>query len=227
MKAKNLIFITNWVKKTFNKFLDFLLPEKCIKCGKSGELICDICIYQLPQNKDNPSDKIFSAFNYQDEVVKKILINLKYFNKKSFGNKLGKILYNRMLEEIADIKSFSDKKILLVPIPMTRKRLKERGYNQALLIAHGIASCDEKTFDVRNNILIKMKDTTRQAKIKNREERLKNLKGSFFCKKDETMKGHTIILVDDITTTGATINEAMRALKHAGVKKVFGFVIAH
>lgn len=217
----------NWVKKFIDQFLIFLLPERCLRCGKSVEILCDLCVYTLPQGRDSNDAKIFSAFSYQDNTVKKILINLKYFNKKSFGGKLGQILYERMLEEISDIKNFDSRKVLIIPVPITKKRLRERGYNQALLIARGIAGCDDAIFELRDDILIKNRETIRQAKIQNREKRLRNLHCSFSCIKNKHIKGRTIIIIDDITTTGATLNEAIKELEKSGAGKVFGFTVAH
>lgn len=230
MKHKNINKNIIWVKKMLNIVFDFLFPEKCVKCFKKDKIICDDCVYTLLNSRENIHENIFSVFSYKDPYVKKILINLKYFNRKSFGEKLGEILYERFLEEISEINIFDERKIILIPIPMTKKRLRIRGYNQSFLIAKSLYETSlqkENIFELENNILIKIKETERQAKIKNRKIRLENLRGSFSCINTEKIKGRAVIIVDDISTTGATIKEAMRVLKKSGAKRVFGFVVAH
>lgn len=215
-------------KKWTKEILNFLFIEKCVKCGKNEEILCKKCIDSFNLPHDNPNENIFACFSYKDPLIKKILVNLKYYHKRNLGEKLGYILYERMLEEISEIKSISGNKIILIPVPMTNTRLRKRGYNQASLIARGVyKACNDNIFEYREDILIKTEDTTPQAKIQNRQKRLINLKKCFLCIKKEDIKGRTIILIDDITTTGATLNEAMDELKKSGAKKTFGFVIAH
>ena len=129
---------------------------------------------------------------------------------------------------------------LLVPIPLHRSKLNQRGYNQAELIARKIIELDGNTnFTLEKNVLIKVTETKRQAHIKNRNERLRNLSGSFGIKNQREnqaeymeqneipLKGKNIILIDDITTTGATLTEAKKTLKNAGARKVIAFTVAH
>jgi competence protein ComFC len=138
-------------------------------------------------------------------------------------------MYARLIEEIAELRTFSEGAgIILVPVPITNKRLRERGYNQAELIAKGLMQNDkEKIFKLGKNIIVKTKDTLPQALIKNRNKRLKNVVGCFELKNNLLIKNKTIIVIDDVTTTGGTINEVIKLLKKAGAKKVVGFAVAH
>lgn len=138
-------------------------------------------------------------------------------------------MYARLIEEIAELRTFSEGAgIILVPVPITNKRLRERGYNQAELIAKGLMQNDkEKIFELGKNIIVKTKDTLPQARIKNRNKRLKNVVGCFNVQNSSLVKNRTVIVIDDVTTTGGTINEAIKVLKKAGAKKVVGFAIAH
>ncbi len=220
--------LAKWIYKISNYFLNFIFKEKCIRCKKDGEIICEECIYLFKLPHDNPNDHIFASFSYKDPSIKKVLKDLKYYGKKNLGYKIGIILYKRMIEEISEIKSLSGDKIILLPIPITKKRMRHRGYNQASLIAEGMCMiCEENIFEFKENILIKKIDTIPQAKISDRKKRLVNLKDNFICNDKEKIKGRTVIVVDDITTTGATLNEAMRVLKKSGAKEVFSFVVAH
>lgn len=218
--------IKKWAKKFCNFFFDFLFEEQCFKCKEKGSILCKKCIYSFPLPHDNPDDKIFSAFSYKDPIIRKMMFHLKYFGKKGLGKKLGAILYERMLEEISEINNISQSKILLTYIPTTKHRLRKRGYNQAQLIALGMAEIDNQNiFIYKPNLLIRKKDTTPQAKIKNKEKRLSNLKNVFSC--NTNIKGNTIIVIDDITTTGATLFEAIHVFKKAGAKNAYGFAVAH
>jgi ComF family protein len=116
---------------------------------------------------------------------------------------------------------------ILIPIPMHPKNLKERGYNQSELIVKDIEKIKtNKNFSFCYNALQKIKETPHQSKLKNKNERLKNLKDCFFAD-EKLVKNKNIILIDDVITTGTTMSEATKALKKVGAKKVIGFSIAH
>jgi competence protein ComFC len=117
----------------------------------------------------------------------------------------------------------SEKDFFLIPIPITEKSRKTRGYNQSLLIAKRIS--DENK--IMQNILFKNRNHIPQNKIKNRAERLGNVKNSFEVRKNELVENKIVILIDDVVTTGATLTEAKKVLKSSGAKKVFAFVVAH
>ena len=85
----------------------------------------------------------------------------------------------------------------------------------------------EEIFELKNHIVFKKIDTLPQAKITNRKRRLENVRGVFDIKNPENIKGKTIIIIDDVTTTGGTILEIMKILKKSGAKKVIGFAVAH
>lgn len=155
----------------------------------------------------------------------------KYKNKKGFAEVFAQTLHGKILEELAELgvmKNFRDP--LLIPIPLSPKRYRERGYNQAELICKELIKLDNKiNFTLENNILIKPQDTEHQARIRNRSERLKNIIGSFAIRdgKEHEIQNRNIILIDDILTTGATLAEAKKVLKKAGARKIVAFTIAH
>jgi competence protein ComFC len=167
-------------------------------------------------------------FSYQDETIKKSIWFLKYHNKKIIGEKLGKLLYENFLETINEARLYGmGQKIIITPVPISRNRKKHRGYNQSEIIAKGFYLANKEIFELRNDIVIKIKDTTPQAKITNRNKRLKNMVGVFDIKNREIIKNRTIIVIDDVTTTGATINEIIKILQKNKAKKVIGLAIAH
>lgn len=122
--------------------------------------------------------------------------------------------------------STENEAILLTPIPLTKKRFRERGFNQSEILAKEIEKQNPELFKTKN-LLKKIRETEPQAKIKQRTKRLQNLKGAFVLGSKEGLTDKTVVLVDDITTTGATLREAKRVLKEAGFKKIFAVTIGH
>ena len=116
---------------------------------------------------------------------------------------------------------------VIIPIPLAKKRMHERGFNQSLLISKKISKLSSGNLILEKDVLIKPKDTEHQARIENRNERLKNIVGSFRVINEEKIKNRNIILIDDVTTTGATLGEAKKVLKQAGARKVIAFTVAH
>ncbi len=113
---------------------------------------------------------------------------------------------------------------IVIPIPLSKKRLRERGFNQAELIAKYVA--EKFNLPIVQDVLIKIKDSPKQSEAKNYKERLKNVEGCFAVKNPELIKGKNIILVDDVFTSGATVKEAIKNLKIARIKKVIVFTVA-
>lgn len=172
------------------------------------------------------SDSIYACFDYKDPLVKKAIWDLKYHKRSHIGQELGKLMYENLIEEIADMRMYSQS-ICVIPVPLSKNRLKFRGYNQAKKIAEGFCDCaDENIFELRDDIVMK-KDSLPQARINNRNRRLKNIKDCFQIVKPGDVKGKTIIVIDDVTTTGGTLGEIMKILKKSGAKKVVGVAFAH
>lgn len=153
---------------------------------------------------------------------------LKYRNKKGIADVLAKAAYDRLLEELSDLAVFENfNNPILIPIPLYKKRLKKRGYNQAELLAREITKRSDNVFALATNVLHKIRETKSQVEIRDKKERLKNLRGAFAVKNPETIHGRNIILIDDVTTTGTTLNEAKKVLEKAGARKVIGVTVAH
>ncbi len=211
------------------QILDILFPENCLGCGKQSETICEICVLKIPQAERETESNIIAIYDYRDPLIKKAIWNLKYYHRLNIGHKLGKLLYENTIEEISDIRTYTiGKPILVIPTPISKKKMRNRGYNQAEVIAKGFINSSEKgIFELRNDVVYKKFETKPQARISNRVDRLNNIKNTFGMYKGEFIKGRTVIVIDDVTTTGGTLNEIMKVLRQNGVKKVVGFVIAH
>jgi len=217
------------IKSMGNFVLELLFPSTCLGCGVSGEILCPNCVIKASRTDRETSKSVFAVFQYHDPIIKKAIWDLKYHKVPYLGQRLGEILYEELLEDISDIKAYSEGiPILVIPVPISKNKNKKRGYNQAEKIARGLCKkADKKIFLLKSNIVKKKEDTIPQARITNRARRLKNIKDSFKLKNKKIVRGKTIIIIDDVTTTGGTINEITKLLKQAGAKKVIGFAVAH
>ncbi len=117
---------------------------------------------------------------------------------------------------------------LLVPIPLSRERIKERGYNQTEKIAEALSTmADSASFTLETKALIKIRHTQPQMSVSDKKKRLEHLTGAFSVPNPSLVIGRDIVLIDDVTTTGATITEARKTLLRAGARQVTAYVIAH
>jgi competence protein ComFC len=218
----------NILKLFSNTVLNTLFPSSCIVCKTKYTALCEKCIANLTFASSTHKATTY-LFNYKNAIIKKALWSLKYKNNKEVGKIFARILYDKILEELSDEKLFSNfQNPLLIPIPLSKKRLKTRGFNQSEIIAQEMSVLDNSnSFTFTKDVLYKIKDTPSQVSIKDKEKRLRNLHGCFSVNSDKNIKDKNIILIDDITTTGATIAEAKKILLSAGAKKVIAFTIAH
>ncbi len=210
-----------------NLILDLILPKDFEEIEIENMPEADI--FGIVKEADDIKNNRYEAlFQYKNKLSKRAIWAIKYRKNQKITEKFSNMLYEFILENISDEMAFSSfNNPLLIPIPMHKNNLKERGYNQSELLAKEIFKIDDgKNFDISLNALIKIKETPHQSALKNKNERLKNLKGCFYA--DEILvKNKNIILIDDVITTGTTMNEASKALKKAGARKVIGFSLAH
>ncbi len=216
-------------QKLYAVFLDILFPVGCIGCGKEGTSLCLSCISGCKLLQENPGKETYALFSYKDPLIRHSIWMLKYKNRPGIVENLGKVLYEKILEEYIDLRDFSNfDNPILMPIPLSEKRLRERGYNQAEKIARVIKFYDnEKLFTLETSVLYRNRNTKRQANIRDRRERLYNLTDCFSVRNKEKISNRNIILLDDVVTTGATLSEARAILKKSGAKRVISFTIAH
>jgi competence protein ComFC len=215
-----------------NTILNIIFPVNCLICGKSGQDLCALCLADSPPALRESASWIFPIFDYRHIPIKKSIWLLKYKGKKRLAHIFAEILYEKIIEELSDLSVLNNfRKPLLIPIPLSKKRYRERGYNQSELICQELIKInnlrDSIDWKLEKNILIKVKETEHQVNVSDRRNRLKNLFDSFSIKNGELIKGKNIILIDDVLTTGATLNEAKKILKRYGARKVIAFTIAH
>jgi competence protein ComFC len=214
--------------RLFNTILDIIFPIRCISCKKRGTYVCTNCLENCRPCERENLDWIYSIYDYRDPLIKKAIWFLKYKGKKNLAKTFALQIYDKTMEDLSELSIIDNfKNPILIPIPLSKKRQRERGFNQSELLCRELMSLSPSSFTLEKNILRKQKDTFHQARIKDKHTRLKNIIGSFYTTNNQQIKNKNIILIDDVTTTGATLSEARKVLKQAGAKKVIAFTIAH
>ena len=208
--------------------MDVLFPQVCGICGKlSGNSLCKKCEILLERQSKFEIYENDSLENYfhehlyffkYDGIIRKIILNYKFNDKAYLYRTISNFLIKNK-EFCEKVKSYD----IIMPVPISKKRFKERGYNQSLLIAKYIAQ--NLKIDLENNCLYKHKNIIEQSKL-NKEDRIENIKGVYSIKNEEKIKNKKILLVDDIYTTGSTIDACSKILIMAGVEKVYFVCIA-
>jgi ComF family protein len=166
--------------------------------------------------KPSNYDWIFSLWNYRDPNVERVMRHIKNVPNK----RVAKILSPLLRQGYAGQGNF-----VIVPIPIGRARFRTRGYNQSLLLARPLATLTHQK--LRVDVLLKTKQTKKQGTRKNKQERMENIAGSFHIRNTRLIKNKTVLLVDDITTTGTTLYEARNVLLASGARDVVAITIAN
>lgn len=218
-------------KDLWQGLIDLLFPPFCIVCEKPLEQaerrVCANCWQalelvtpELRECKELPLalDAIYPVYVFDDRI-QTIIHALKYRGYRSLGLRLGELVGKQLLNEI-----HREDGVSLVPIPLHPIKLRERGYNQAALIARGISTVTHTP--VEEQIIRRIKNTKTQTQL-SAAERQENMAGAFSIGDRSLIKpDKTIILVDDVLTTGATMSAAAAILKQAGIGKVIGVAVA-
>ncbi|MCK9345266.1 MAG: ComF family protein [Candidatus Pacebacteria bacterium] len=212
----------------FKHLVNLIFPQTCIRCGVAGVPLCKDCITKLPQAREAEHSFITAIFDYRDPSVRQAIWQFKYRNARKVAESFGEKLYEELLGDLGDSLHISkNESFLLIPIPLHKKRLQERGYNQSELLAREILKYDtEGIFELTSHALIRTRATNAQAKKEKRAARLENLRGAFSANPELVCKKN-IILIDDVTTTGATLAEARKVLLKAGARSVRALTVAH
>jgi competence protein ComFC len=202
--------------------LDVLFPPFCAGCSRIGTYLCADCFEQIeflplpiPLDLDpNYLDGLTAATLFE-EPVKSLLHEYKYQSVRGIGQWCGRMLYETTPFPLTDVST---------SVPLHHKRQRLRGFNQAEEIAVELAKLTKTSYQP---LLKRIKHTDFQASITDRSQRLTHLQNCFeFIKPDQSI-GSTVLLIDDVTTTGTTLNECAKVLKANGFTQVFGLVVAH
>jgi len=258
MNNRTLTLFCEIIGKTLNKVIDVLIPKEekvriLEKLGPNG------LFEKIPraENFDFETNKIKAIFNYRTTLCRQAIWEIKYRANKKLIRDFSLLLYEYILDDLGDLETFDNfKNIILLPIPASPARTREKGFNQCILISNELIKIDRErngqTFTMVKDFLVKKNDTMHQARVSNRKMRLKNLIDTFsingknrpatqnsFLRLTQTNHSESFlsvwptdfsfIIVDDVITTGATMNEAFRALKNVGISphKIRGYALAH
>ena len=227
-------------------FLDLIFPKECSGCGREGVWLCQKCFSSVklrqtqfcleckqetnfgkfcPRCALNYNlDGTLIACHYEQKIVEKMIETFKYSFVKDLYKDLGKLL-SLFLNDLLNKKwqTFNVKKSLIMPVPLSTFRKRWRGFNQAEFLARLIAK--NFNLDLSVNELIRIKHIKPQVKL-NKAQRENNIKNCFNWNACD-LAGRQIILIDDVATTGATLNECAKVLKLHGAGKVWGLVLAN
>jgi ComF family protein len=212
------------LKSVFTDTLHLFYPHICCGCGsdivEDKDLLCIKCIDELPHTAfekfcNNPIEKIFwgrirvedaySEFYFtKDSLMQNLIHQLKYKGNTNIGSFLGQIMGRSILKSgrFSDIDA-------IIPLPLFPEKEKIRGYNQSMVISKGISSITG--IPVFENAVIRQKFTETQTK-KHRTERWENVDGSFSVKDPQALEGKKLLLVDDVITTGASLEACGNAI---------------
>ena len=214
------------MRKSFlQTILHLFYPQRCNGCKRYGIALCRLCLESLPLASTLAKPTDFAVFDYGNKVVRQSVWQFKYYHDASAMRILTRAATPHVAAFIAEtVQRSISQPVVLVPIPQHIKKTRLRGYNQSALIATWIAQHIEHSTVVQ--LLTKTVPTLSQARTKHKSARMKNV--AHTMRANASLDSKTIyIVVDDVTTTGATLNEARRALQQNGGKKILSVSIAH
>ncbi len=237
----------NYPQKVKNWLLDLIFPIRCVGCGQFGHYLCQKCLNQIPLKpsfecvgckqhvslghtcylcrKENCLDQLLISADFKNTLIERTIKIFKFKFVAELSIPLSVLMkkYIRQLQKRNKFNIFSDNPIL-IPVPIHKLRKNWRGFNQSELLAKFLA--DNFQMEYSPDILVRTKNTVPQADIKERTERLENIQSAFSCLNPAKISGRSVLLIDDVCTTGATLNECAKILKHHGAKNIMALVVA-
>lgn len=220
-----------WLYDLWDDFLSLLFPRICYGCGnhllRNENIICTECYVVIPRtdyhlSRENHVEQLFwgrckietaAAFSYYNKGsrIRKLIHNLKYRGIREIGFELGRI-YGLSLKS----SGYTDTIDIIIPVPLHPAKQRSRGFNQSELIAYGIS--DATGIKVNNSAVVRIVSSSTQTK-RSRYERWENVEGIFSIADTESIRGKHILLIDDVITTGSTMESCINEiLKTEGVK---------
>lgn len=230
--------------------MDLLFPHYCVGCDTIGSPFCTQCLAIVPLR--DPGCLACSARNhtgtfcasckrhvpyltrvvwavpYEIDSITRAILQFKYHGNRALADPLGAFIVTSLKKRVQEYKLHIPQDASLLPVPLHTKRYRERGYNQSVLLAFFLHQTLALPM-LPESTLLRIKNTSPQAQcIGGRDARRKNIENAFWVPQSaySSIRGKTILLVDDIATTGSTLNDAARALKTAGARQIWGTVVA-
>ena len=229
------------MKTIISSLLNLFFPPTCVACGTylpdGGKYLCLTCLSQLPKTDfykkaDNPNERLLAgripfirAASYiyfeKEGILQSLIHELKYRNNPELGVWLGRICGEDLKGSL-----FLRNVDYIIPVPLHPKRERTRGYNQSFMLAKGLS--ESTTVKVRNDVIKRIVNNKSQT-TKTKMERLKNISGVFRLNSTEDLEGKHILLLDDLLTTGATLEECAKTILQIPKVKIsiltFGSVV--
>lgn len=223
-------------------FLDLIFPPRCLHCRKAlpdaREALCNSCTTSIPLEKTLrcgeclariPEKKrichksfpytLGAAAHYRNPAVRALVQGLKFRHAHAAAQSLGLLLSKHLESLPLRLSSFT-----IIPVPLSAKRERKRGYNQSVLLANALHA--HLHLPILPNVLIRVKDSDPQSKIEKWKLRRENVRGVFTVARPDLLPKSNIILLDDVTTSGATFFEAATALREAGTRRILAIAAA-
>ncbi len=197
--------------------------------------LCPVCFRRLPEGKNPPADGchpdsrfiLASPLDYSNPTARELIHTFKYGKLKAAAEPLISILGDYLNSSICNL-SLDIRNFVFIPIPLHPKKQRERGFNQALVIAEGLKTRLNifREVPIISNTLFKKESANSQTEQKDYASRENNVRGGFGLRNPELVVEKNVFIVDDVFTSGATMREAVRVLKSAGAKKIAAITIA-
>ncbi len=227
--------------------LDLIFPRSCLGCGQEDTWLCPTCLQKIkltdrsvcPVCKKNtgpsvcpacqgksPLDGLLVASDYDNPLLQSLLHHFKYSNIREIGAQLGTLMTSYLQHVDKTIKPAiltNHSNCIITAVPLHTRRLRERGYNQAAILSQYI--CNQYSIAYQPDLLKRTRYTPQQALL-NKKQRINNLKNAFTLSKPFKNQRKTVILVDDVATTLATLEQCAQELKKSGIVNVWGLVVA-
>lgn len=225
--------------KSIWTFLDFIFPPSCPGCGELGQRFCVDCSNKIEKIESDfcmkcgvvlENNLLHETNNCKEQLQSISMIRSFSLYNPPLSEAIKKLKYHRdigIAEVLANffVELYNKNKMdidMVIPVPLNRKRIKERGYNQSYLLALPFSLIIKKP--LKKQALYRLKETRPQVGL-NRHERLINVSEAFVANPQQ-VKGKNILLIDDVTTTGATLEACASALKLGGANDIVGFTLA-
>ena len=210
----------------WSRFLDLISPRQCVACGNrlsiTEHALCSSCYLHLPRTTfqftpyDNPMTQLFWGLAPVDRAAAlffyephgepaQLLYDLKYANRPDIGETLG-----RMMAEEMRMAGFFDGIDVIIPVPLSSRRMRQRGYNQSEMLAHGIH--EVTGIPVMDKVISRRYFKKSQTTLM-RHQRQENVTDVFTLRETESLEGKHVLLIDDVCTTGATLISCANALR--------------
>ncbi len=227
--------------------LDLLFPTSCLGCHKGNEIICDSCFKKIktltvqvcpicertimPSGKvchlckkrqSSPINSLVVVSDYQDKLLSRAIHFFKYKFVQDLAKPLGQLMCRGFEKNHLPVPD------VIVPVPLHRRRLRWRGFNQSELLAQEVSEIiiPGLGVPVENELIKRNRYTSPQMKVKNYQERQKNLRDAFSINSTRDLSGKNVLIVDDICTTGSTILECAKEIKKLNPKSITAVVLA-